>query len=98
MNELDENPTQMYAEGFTSFSSDTLWLDEKLSVTFPVNFLATNEEGQVSDPDFLKILDKFSVWLEEREQVNLRVNIVYFVFQLLFDLVSHFFFYKRMST
>ena len=70
MNELDENPTQMYAEGFTSFSSDTLWLDEKLSVTFPVNFLATNEEGQVSDPDFLKILDKFSVWLEEREQVN----------------------------
>ena len=70
MNELDENPTQMYAEGFTSFSSDTLWLDEKLSVTFPVNFLATNEEGQVSDPDFLEILDKFSVWLEEREQVN----------------------------
>ena len=70
MNELDENPTQMYAEGFTSFSSDTLWLDEKLSVTFPVNFLATNEEGQVSDPNFLKILDKFSVWLEEREQVN----------------------------
>ena len=70
INELDENPTQMYAEGFTSFSSDTLWLDEKLSVTFPVNFLATNEEGQVSDPDFLKILDKFSVWLEEREQVN----------------------------
>ena len=70
MNELDENPTQMYAEGFTSFSSDTLWLDEKLSVTFPVNFLATNEVGQVSDPDFLKILDKFSVWLEEREQVN----------------------------
>ncbi len=70
MNELDENPTQMYAEGFTSFSSDTLWLDEKLSVTFPVNFLATNKEGQVSDPDFLKILDKFSVWLEEREQVN----------------------------
>ena len=70
MNELDENPTQMYAEGFTSFSSDTLWLDEKLSVTFPVNFLATNEEGQVSDPDFLKILDKFSLWLEEREQVN----------------------------
>ena len=70
MNELDENPTQMYAEGFTSFSSDTLWLDEKLSVTFPVNFLATNKEGQVSDPNFLKILDKFSVWLEEREQVN----------------------------
>ena len=70
MNELDENPTQMYAEGFTSFSSDTLWLDEKLSVTFPVNFLATNKEGQVSDPDFLKILDKFSLWLEEREQVN----------------------------
>ena len=70
MNELDENPTQMYAEGFTSFSSDTVWLDEKLSVTFPVNFLATNEEGQVSDPDFLEILDKFSVWLEEREQVN----------------------------
>ena len=70
LNELDENPTQMYAEGFTTFSSDTLWLDEKLSVTFPINFLATNKEGQVSDPDFLEILDNFSVWLEKREQVN----------------------------
>tara|TARA_Y100000768_G_scaffold216721_1_gene163347 strand:+ start:1 stop:1608 length:1608 start_codon:yes stop_codon:yes gene_type:complete len=70
MNELDENPTQMYDEGFTTFSSDTLWLDEKLSVTFPVNFLATNSEGQVSDPEFLKILDNFSIWLSEREQVN----------------------------
>ena len=70
MNELDENPTQMYDEGFTTFSSDTLWLDEKLSVTFPVNFLATNNEGQVSDPEFLKILDNFSIWLSEREQVN----------------------------
>ena len=70
MNELDENPTQMYDEGFTTFSSDTLWLDEKLSVTFPVNFLATNNEGQVSDPEFLEILDNFSIWLSEREQVN----------------------------
>ena len=41
LNTLDENPTQMYDDGFTSFSADTLWLDEMLGVTFPVSLIRT---------------------------------------------------------
>ena len=52
LNVLDENPTQMYDEGFTSFSADTLWLDEMLGVTFPVSFKANSNNGSVSEPEF----------------------------------------------
>jgi hypothetical protein len=47
-----------------------LWLDEKLGVTFPVSFMADSKNGSVSNPDFLKSLDKFSIWLEEQDEVN----------------------------
>ena len=70
LNELDDNPTQMYSDRYTSFGPDTLWLDEKLGVTFPVSFMADSENGSVSNPDFLKSLDKFSIWLEEQDEVN----------------------------
>ena len=70
LNELDDNPTQMYSDRYTSFGPDTLWLDEKLGVTFPVSFIADSENGSVSNPDFLKSLDKFSIWLEEQDEVN----------------------------
>ena len=29
LNSLDENPTQMYSDRFTSFAPDTIWLDER---------------------------------------------------------------------
>jgi predicted RND superfamily exporter protein len=70
LNELDDNPTQMYSDRYTSFGPDTLWLDEKLGVTFPVSFMADSKNGSVSNPDFLKSLDKFSIWLEEQDEVN----------------------------
>jgi predicted RND superfamily exporter protein len=70
LNELDDNPTQMYSDRYTSFGPDTLWLDEKLGVTFPVGFMADSKNGSVSNPDFLKSLDKFSIWLEEQDEVN----------------------------
>ncbi len=70
LNVLDENPTQMYDEGFTSFSSDTLWLDEMLGVTFPVSFKANSKNGSVSEPEFLKKIDSFTNWLETQDEVN----------------------------
>ena len=70
LNVLDENPTQMYDEGFTSFSSDTLWLDEMLGVTFPVSFKAESKNGSVSEPEFLKKIDSFTNWLETQDEVN----------------------------
>ena len=70
LNVLDENPTQMYDEGFTSFSSDTLWLDEMLGVTFPVSFKAVSKNGSVSEPEFLKKIDSFTNWLETQDEVN----------------------------
>ncbi len=70
LNVLDENPTQMYDEGFTSFSADTLWLDEMLGVTFPVSFKANANNGSVSEPEFLKKIDNFVKWLETQDEVN----------------------------
>jgi len=70
LNVLDENPTQMYDEGFTSFSTDTLWLDEMLGVTFPVSFKANSNNGSVSEPEFLKKIDNFVKWLETQDEVN----------------------------
>ena len=70
LNVLDENPTQMYDEGFTSFSADTLWLDEMLGVTFPVSFKASSNNGSVSEPEFLKKIDNFVKWLETQDEVN----------------------------
>jgi len=70
LNVLDENPTQMYDEGFTSFSADTLWLDEMLGVTFPVSFKANSNTGSVSEPEFLKKIDNFVKWLETQDEVN----------------------------
>ena len=70
LNVLDENPTQMYDEGFTSFSADTLWLDEMLGVTFPVSFKANSNNGSVSEPEFLKKIDNFVKWLETQDEVN----------------------------
>ena len=70
LNVLDENPTQMYDEGFTSFSADTLWLDEMLGVTFPVSFKANSTNGSVSEPEFLKRIDNFVKWLETQDEVN----------------------------
>ena len=69
-NKLEENPTQMYSENYTSFGPDTLWLDEKLGATFPISFKAVSENGSVSSPEFLESLDKFSTWLEKQEEVN----------------------------
>ena len=57
-----------------------------------------NERSEHTFRKYAKIKQNGTEKREEREQVNLRVNIVYFVFQLLFDLVSHILFYKRMST
>ena len=70
LNVLDENPTQMYDEGFTSFSAATLWLDELLGVTFPVSFKANSNNGSVSEPEFLKKIDNFVKWLETQDEVN----------------------------
>ena len=70
LNVLDENPTQMYDEGFTSFSADTLWLDDMLGVTFPVSFKASSNNGSVSEPEFLKKIDNFVKWLETQDEVN----------------------------
>ena len=70
LNVLDENPTQMYDEGFTSFSADTLWLDEMLGVTFPVSFKANSNNGSVSEPEFLRKIDHFVKWLETQDEVN----------------------------
>ena len=70
LNNLDENPTQMYSDRFTSFAPDTLWLDERMGVTFPVSFKATSETGNVSSPVFLKKIDKFTKWLKENDEVN----------------------------
>ena len=70
LNVLDENPTQIYDEGFTSFSADTLWLDEMLGVTFPVSFKASSNNGSVSEPEFLRKIDNFVKWLETQDEVN----------------------------
>ena len=70
LNELDDNPTQMYSDRYSSFSPDTLWLDEKLGVTFPVSFRADSQNGSVSNPQFLRFIDQFSLWLEEQDEVN----------------------------
>ena len=70
LNDLTENPTQMYSDRFTSFAPDTLWLDERMGVTFPISFKATSETGNVSSPVFLNKIDKFTNWLKENEEVT----------------------------
>ena len=70
LNNLDENPTQMYSDRFTSFAPDTIWLDERMGVTFPVSFKATSPTGNVSSPKFLNQVDEFTEWLEGLDEVN----------------------------
>ena len=70
LNTMDDDPTQMYSENYSSFAGDTIWLDEKLGGTFPVSFVATSKQGSVSDPVFLRQVDQFSVWLESQPEVK----------------------------
>ena len=54
-----------------------------------------NERSEHTFRKYAKIKQNGTEKREEREQVNLRVNIVYFVFQLLFDLVSSFLIFTK---
>ncbi len=69
LNTMDDDPTQMYSENYSSFAKDTIWLDDKLGGTFPVSFLATSDSDSISDPAFLAKIDQFTQWLEAQEPV-----------------------------
>ena len=69
LNKMDDDPTQMYSENYSSFAKDTIWLDHKLGGTFPVSFLATSDSDSISDPVFLAKIDRFTKWLEDQKAV-----------------------------
>ena len=72
LNETKDNPMEFYSERFTSVAEDTKWLAKRLGGTFLVTYEYVSED-LVSDPEYLRQLDKFTTWLENQDEV-LSVN------------------------
>ena len=72
LNETKDNPMEFYSERFTSVAEDTKWLAKRLGGTFLVTYEYVSDDS-VSDPEYLRQLDKFTTWLENQDEV-LSVN------------------------
>jgi len=73
LNRLNDSPMEFYSERYTDLTKDTMWLSERLGGTFPVSYQLSTKKESISDPDFLGFLDKFTNWLNSKDEV-LHVN------------------------
>ena len=72
LNKTNDNPLEFYSERYTTSAADSKWISQRIGGTFPVSY-ELNSKGKVSDPEFLREVDKFSNWLDSNNEV-LHVN------------------------
>ena len=68
LNKTNDNPLEFYSERYTTSAADSKWISQRIGGTFPVSY-ELNSKGIVSDPDFLREVDKFSEWLASNKEV-----------------------------
>ena len=68
LNKTNDNPLEFYSERYTTSAADSKWISQRIGGTFPVSY-ELKSQGTVSDPDFLREVDKFSEWLTSNEEV-----------------------------
>ena len=68
MNKTNDNPLEFYSERYTTSAADSKWISQRIGGTFPVSY-ELNSQGIVSDPEFLREVDKFSEWLASNKEV-----------------------------
>ena len=68
LNKTNDNPLEFYSERYTTSAADSKWISQRIGGTFPVSY-ELNSQGIVSDPEFLREVDKFSEWLVSNKEV-----------------------------
>ena len=68
LNKTNDNPLEFYSEKYTTSAADSKWISQRIGGTFPVSY-ELNSQGIVSDPEFLREVDKFSEWLASNKEV-----------------------------
>ena len=68
LNKTNDNPLEFYSERYTTSAADSKWISQRIGGTFPVSY-ELNSQSTVSDPEFLREVDKFSEWLDLNEEV-----------------------------
>ncbi|GIT61653.1 MAG: hypothetical protein Ct9H300mP20_14800 [Gammaproteobacteria bacterium] len=68
LNKTNDNPLEFYSERYTTSAADSKWISQRIGGTFPVSY-ELNSQGIVSDPEFLREVDKFSEWLASNKEV-----------------------------
>jgi len=68
LNNTNDNPLEFYSERYTTSAADSKWISQRIGGTFPVSY-ELNSQGMVSDPEFLREVDKFSEWLASNKEV-----------------------------
>ena len=68
LNKTNDNPLEFYSERYTTSAADSKWISQRIGGTFPVSY-ELNSQSTVSDPEFLREVDKFSEWLDSNEEV-----------------------------
>ena len=68
LNKTNDNPLEFYSERYTTSAADSKWISQRIGGTFPVSY-ELNSQGIVSDPKFLREVDKFSEWLASNKEV-----------------------------
>ena len=68
LNKTNDNPLEFYSERYTTSAADSKWISQRIGGTFPVSY-ELNSQSTVSDPEFLRKVDKFSEWLDSNEEV-----------------------------
>ena len=68
LNNTNDNPLEFYSERYTTSAADSKWISQRIGGTFPVSY-ELNSQGTVSDPEFLREVDKFSEWLASNKEV-----------------------------
>ncbi|MDG2061716.1 MAG: MMPL family transporter [SAR86 cluster bacterium] len=69
LNHTNDSPMEFYSERFSPLTSDTMWLNERLGGTFPVNYQLSTDTDSISNPTFLAEVEKFKKWLELQPEV-----------------------------
>ncbi|MCS5548009.1 MAG: MMPL family transporter, partial [SAR86 cluster bacterium] len=68
LNKTNDNPLEFYSERYTTSAADSKWISQRIGGTFPVSY-ELYSQGIVSDPEFLREVDKFSEWLASNKEV-----------------------------
>lgn len=68
LNKTNDNPLEFYSERYSTSAADSKWISQRIGGTFPVSY-ELNSQGIVSDPEFLREVDKFSEWLASNKEV-----------------------------